>query len=292
VLAAQQADSQCQQRFRPYPYYQSISANESDQISQYDSLQGTLTRNSSWSTISLNYAFSKNLGNPTVSGAFPDWGKKEYWTDLNISRKHVFNASYVFSTPKVHFENRILNGAANGYQLSGITQIQSGAQLSAVNGYYFNLQNGPNSVFAVGSPDVTVAPVLTCDPSKGLGKHQFANASCFAYPSSSLGVGNTRMPGLKGPKYWSSDIAAQKSFAIREHQDLEFRFTAKNFLNHDLLSFTSGDPNLTLAFSKTGVLGNVTDTTDACPGPVCKAFGYADTNYGHRTLELSVKYAF
>jgi len=292
VLAAQQADSQCQQRFRPYPYYQSISANESDQISQYDSLQGTLTRNSSWSTISLNYAFSKNLGNPTVSGAFPDWGKKEYWTVLNISRKQVFNASYVFSTPKVHFENRILNGAANGYQLSGITQIQSGAQLSAVNGYYFNLQNGPNAVFAIGSPDATVAPVLTCDPHQGLGKDQFANPSCFAYPTSGTTIGNTRMPGLHGPKYWSSDIAAQKSFAIREHQDLEFRFTAKNFLNHDLLSFTSGDPNLTLAFSTTGVLGNVTDTKDACPGPVCKAFGYADTNYGHRTLELSVKYAF
>jgi hypothetical protein len=92
--------------------------------------------------------------------------------------------------------------------------------------------------------------------------------------------------------YWTSDLAAQKSFAITEHQNLELRFTAKNFMNHDLLSFTSGDPNLTLSFSTAGVLQNATDTVDACPGPVCKAFGYADTNYGHRTLELSAKYNF
>jgi hypothetical protein len=287
-------DAQCQQRFRPYSNYQGVSANESDQISQYDSLQGKLTRSSGWSTISLNYAFSKNMGNPTVSGAYPDWGEKEYWTVLNISRKQVFNASYVFSTPKMNFANKFLSGALNGYQLSGITQIQSGAQLSAVTSYYYDLANGPSSVYAIGTPDATVAPVVTCDPSKGLGKDQFANPNCFAYPSvaNGTGIGSTRMPGLHGPMYWTSDLAAQKSFAITEHQNLELRFTAKNFMNHDLLSFTSGDPNLTLSFSTAGVLQNATDTVDACPGPVCKAFGYADTNYGHRTLELSAKYNF
>jgi hypothetical protein len=287
-------DASCQQRFRPYPNYQGVSANESDQISQYDSLQGKLTRSSGWSTISFNYAFSKNMGNPTVSGAYPDWGEKEYWTVLNISRKQVFNASYVFSTPKMQFANKFLSGALNGYQLSGITQIQSGAQLSAVTSYYYDLANGPSSVFAIGTPDATVAPVITCDPSKGLGKDQFANPNCFGFPSvaNGTGIGSTRMPGLHGPKYWTSDLAAQKSFAITEHQNLELRFTAKNFMNHDLLSFTSGDPNLTLSFSTAGVLQNATDTVDACPGPVCKAFGYADTNYGHRTLELSAKYNF
>ncbi|MGO9339463.1 MAG: carboxypeptidase regulatory-like domain-containing protein [Terracidiphilus sp.] len=292
-------DSNCQQRFRKYPYYQSINVNESDQVSQYDSLQGKLTRSSGWSTINFNYAFAKNLGNPTESGAYPDWGKKEYWTVLNISRKQVFNASYVFSTPKVHFDNLFLNGAANGYQLSGITQIQSGAQLSAVNGYYYDLTNGPSAVYSIGSPDATVAPVITCDPSKGLQKHQFANPNCFAFPTSGTSIGNTRMPGIVGPMYWSSDIAAQKSFAIKEHQNVEFRFTAKNFLNHDLLSFTAGDPNLTLNFSPggsgnppLGTLENATDTKDACPGVACKAFGFANTNYGHRTLELSVKYNF
>jgi hypothetical protein len=274
-------DSACQQRFRPYPYYQGISADESAQMAQYDSLQAKLTHSSSWSTVSFNYAWSKNLGNPTTSGAFKDWGAKEYWTILNISRKHVFNASYVFSTPKTHLSNRFLNGVVNGYQLSGITQLQSGAQLSAASSYYFNIQNGPNGVYSVGSPDVTVAPVVTCDPSAGLKKNQFVNANCFAYPQQSGGIGNTRMPGLHGPMYWNSDLAAQKSFAITERQNVQFRFTAKDFLNHDLLSFYAGDPNLTLSFDNTShALSNAS------------TFGYATAHYGHRILELSARYNF
>ena len=276
-------DAACQQRFRPYPYYQGIGVNESDQISQYDSLQAKLTHSSSWATVNINYAWSKNLGNPTTSGGFKDWGEHEYWTILNINRKHVFNASYVFSTPKWHLGNRLLGGVVNGYQLSGITQLQSGAQLSAAaSSYYYNIQNGPNGVYSVGTPDVTVAPVLTCDPNIGLQKHQFANPNCFAYPVQGTGIGNTRMPGLHGPMYWNSDLAAQKSFAITEHQKLELRFTAKDFLNHDLLSFNSGDPNLTLSF----------DNTASHTLTNASTFGYATTNFGHRILELSAKYEF
>lgn len=281
------ADSACQQRFRPYRYYQGINADESAQIAQYDSLQAKLTHSSSWATINLNYAWSKNLGNPTVSGAFKDWGKSEYWTVLSYNRTHVFNASYVFSTPTMHLSNRLLNGAVNGYQLSGITQIQSGAMLSAVNGYYFNMQNGPNSVYSIGSPDATVAPVLTCDPGLGLKKNQFINPNCLAYPQQGTGIGNTRMPALHGPMYWSSDVAAQKSFAVTEHQNLELRFTAKNFLNHDLLSFNSGDPNLTLNYSNgssgSPPLGTLTNAS---------TFGYATVRFGHRLVELSAKYTF
>jgi hypothetical protein len=281
TLQSQQGDGNCQQKYRPYPYYQGINADESGQISQYDSLQAKLTHTSSWSTISFNYAWSKNLGNPTSSGAFKDWGAKEYWTTLNYSRKHVFNASYVFSTPKWHLSNRLLSGVANGYQLSGITQLQSGAMLSAASNYYFNLQNGPNGVYSVGSPDVTVAPVITCDPSAGLKKNQFVNASCFAYPQQGGGIGNTRMPGIHGPMYWNSDLAAQKSFAITERQNVQFRFTAKDFLNHDLLSFYAGDPNLTLSFDNTShALSNAS------------TFGYATAHYGHRVLELSARYNF
>jgi len=87
--------------------------------------------------------------------------------------------------------------------------------------------------------------------------------------------------------YWNSDLAAQKSFAIKEHQNLELRFTAKNFLNHDLLSFNSSDPNLTLNFSN-GSSGGPPLGTLTNAG----SFGYATAKFGHRLLELSAKYTF
>lgn len=280
-------DSQCQQRFRPYPYYQGISANESAQISQYDALQAVLKRTAGWATFNLNYAWSKSMWNPTVSAAFKDWGKSEYWTVNSDNRTHVFNASYVFEAPVKHYGSRFLSGIANGYQLSGITQVQSGVMLSKVNGYYFNIANGPNSVFSIGSPDAQVAPAITCDPHLGLKKNQFANPNCFALPTQGAGIGNTRMPALHGPMYWNSDAAVEKDFSIAERQNLKIRFTAKDFLNHDLLSFASGDPGLVLNFSN-GQSGNPP------LGTLLNAdtFGIATKHYGQRILELSAKYTF
>jgi hypothetical protein len=281
-------DSTCQQRFRPYNKYQAINAPESSQKTQYDSLQAKLTKSAGWATFGLNYAFAKNMGGSAESAALPDYGQKAYWNIQSFNRAQVFNASYVLEMPKLHLESGFLNEAANGWQLSGITQIQSGMMLSAVNGTYFNLQNGANSVFALGTPDATVAPILTCDPRKQLQKDQFLNPNCFALPTPASGtLGNTRMPYLPGPMYWGSDLAAQKSFAIKEHQSLEFRATAKNFLNHDLLSFYSGDSNLTLNFSGGGSgsppLGTLQNGS---------TFGQATAHFGQRLLEFSTKYNF
>lgn len=298
----QLGDGNCQQMFRPYPYYQSVTSPESDSKSQYDSFQAQLNHYVGWATLSFNYAFSKNLGDSNVSGAFKDWGMHEYWTPLNINRAQVFNASYVFSTPKESFGNRLVNGAVNGWQLSGITQIQSGAMLTAASNYQFNIQNASNGVYLVGSPDVTVAPILTCDPKRGLKKGQFANPSCFSVPLQgvSSSVGNTRFPYLAGPKYWNSDLALQKTIALSDSQHVDLRFSAFDFLNHALTSFTSGDPNLELNFSNgqsgqppLGTLINATSQNGkACPGPYCDVFGYANAHYGQRILELSAKYSF
>ncbi|MGA3132717.1 MAG: carboxypeptidase regulatory-like domain-containing protein [Terracidiphilus sp.] len=291
ILNARLGDAYCQQRFRPYPYYQTVNAVESSQISQYDSLQAQLNRSVGWATLNFNYAFSKNLGNTNESGAFKDWGEHEYWSPLNINRAQVFNATYVLMTPKMSLGNPILRGAANGWQLSGITQLQSGAMLTAVTNYQFELSNVTSAAVLAGSPDVTIAPVLTCDPKKGLAKGQYANPSCFAAPTGSS-IGNARFPYLAGPKYWNSDLALQKSFAVKEQQHLDVRFSAFDFMNHALPSFVGGDSNLTASFTN-GVLSNATSQNGkACPGIYCDVFGYADVHFGQRRLEFSAKYSF
>jgi hypothetical protein len=96
---------------------------------------------------------------------------------------------------------------------------------------------------------------------------------------------------MAGPMFWNSDLTLLKNFKITERQNLEFRFAAFNFMNHDLLSFTNGDNNLKLNFSGT-TLSNATDPSHACPGPSCQAFGYADYHVGHRILEFGARYSF
>jgi hypothetical protein len=130
---------------------------------------------------------------------------------------------------------------------------------------------------------------------------QYVNPNCFSVPLNSFTtpgqtantVGNTRMPYIAGPMYWNSDITLIKKFSITERQSLEFRFAAFNFMNHALKSFTNGDNNLKLNFDgSTGQLTNATDTKNTCPGAQCAAFGYPDVTFGHRQLELAVKYSF
>jgi hypothetical protein len=282
----------CQQQFRPYSNYQGINATESTGKSQYDSFQTSLTRRVGRVSLALNYTFSKALATSTAAGAFADYGAREYWSVTPSNRAHVFNAAYVFTLPTTARGSRLVRGAVNGWEISGITQIQSGAQLTANTGANLGLNGNSGGVTLVGSPDVTPAPVLLCDPTKGLKSGQYANGACFGLPSAG-NIGNTRFPYLAGPMYWSSDLTLVKEFAITERHKMQFRFSAFNFMNHALSSFSNGDNNLKLSFdSATGKLTNATDTQHACPGPACTAFGYADYFYGHRIVELGVKYSF
>jgi hypothetical protein len=178
--------------------------------------------------------------------------------------------------------NAFLRNAVGGWQISGITQIQSGAQLfnqSGSGGLNFNLQQAGNNVSLLGTPDITLYPLITCDPRQGLRENQFLNPNCFApAPSGSLGTGS--MPYLPGPAFWNSDLNLIENFAITERQNVQFRFAAFNFLNHSLASFTNNDNNLRLNFDANGNLTNA-DT-----------FGVAQYRFGHRILELGIKYSF
>jgi hypothetical protein len=293
ALGSQQTDSACQQNFRPYSKYQGLNANESSAKAQYDSLQASLTRSAGWVTTSLNYTFAKNLSNPTSAPGFKDYGIKEYWSVQSIDRGQTFNAVYVFTFPRMTYGSAFDHAVLNGWEVSGITQVMSGAQLTAAGGTGLSVANGPNAAALVGSPDVTVYATLTCNPAKGLKKGQFANPSCFSLPAAgSNSIGSGRFPYLAGPMFWSTDLSLTKKFKVSDHEDLDLRFAAFNPLNHALVSFTSGDANTKLNFNSSGVLSNATDPNNTCPGPKCQAFGYPDAHYGYRTMEMSAKFTF
>ena len=280
----------CEQAFRPYSLYQGISYSVTAGGAQYDAFQASLIRNAGWLSLQANYTFSKAMGiaaegnNGGLSGALPNYGTHWLWGILPFDRAHVFSASYVFTLPNKHEGSAFVRGLTNGWQISGITQIESGAQLTAQGGVNTNFAlstpSGVSNISLYGTPDITVYPVLTCNPRSGLGKNQYANPNCFAMPTTGQ-LGNGGMPYLPGPMFWNSDVAVTKNFKIKERQNVQFRFSAFNFMNHGLSSFNSNDSNLKLTFnSPTGV------TTNA------SSFGVADYHTGNRVLELGVKYQF
>lgn len=296
----------CQATFRPYANYSGLTGSETAGRSRYDAFQASLKRSYTWLMLQANYTWSKTLsanqvsGNNYFTGALPKYGEDWLYGISGIDRPHAFSALYVFYLPKMKGGNAFLRGAVNGWQLSGTTIVQSGQQLlnsSSSQSRNFNLQQGgsnQDNVHLLGTPDVTIFPVILCSPTSGLGHNQFANPNCFG-PQPVGKLGNAAMPYMGGPLFWNNDLSLRKDFKIKERQSFQFSVSAFNFTNTGLLSFVTGDNNLTLGFNDLGQV--ITGTT--CPatsgGTRCtqtSTFGVATHHVGNRIMEFGIKYNF
>jgi hypothetical protein len=280
----------CLQHFRQYKAYTQINQSITGGRTQYDSLQASLNRTIGNFTLQANYTFSKAMGNGAqiANGGFPGAisraeAEKWLWGIMPNNRAHVLSLAYVIRLPHVN-GNGALKAFADGWELSGITQVQSGAQLSAQSGVNlnFNLQQGAvganqDNNHLLGSPDITLYPLITCNPISNLSENQFLNPDCFA-PNPAGQLGTAGVPYMPGPKFFSSDLTLMKNFRITERHNVQFRLMAFNFLNHSLLSFAPNDNYLRLTFDGQG----------RAPAN----FGLATHHYGRRIIEMGVKYSF
>ena len=131
----------------------------------------------------------------------------------------------------------------------------------------------------LGTPNISLNPILTCDPRSNLGDHQFINQSCFTFPNQVGQNGPTTLPVVYGPAYFNADLGLFKNFSITERKHLQLRMDAYNFLNHPLWSF-NGNGNLTLGFN--AATGQIDTPT----------FGYVTTKHGHRIVQLAATFRF
>jgi len=277
--------------WRPLNVYQDVYLLYHGSYANYNSLQVSWQKQSGPITFLTNYTFGKVLGirdGQTDNGA----GNGTVVDPLNIANNygplaydhtHILNASFSWNLPKVIHGHRALEGAVNGWQLSGYTTYQSGATLQPnVNGnlnaaypggltmptnampdlldYALRLPNGLEATnvstqtwFGV-SPDNSgflLMPALICDPSKGLKSGQRFNPKCFGMPAYGQ-QGQLNWPYMRGPAYFDSDLALFKNFQITERQKLQFRISAVNWLNHPLGQFgLAGNTDETLQFTDT-----------------------------------------
>jgi hypothetical protein len=157
-------------------------------------------------------------------------------------RRHLFNAAYSIELGNPVHHHRFLKGLVNGWQVSGITQVQSGVNLIASTRFNIDssVTRSDGSGISVGNQSILgtnaiqLNPLVTCNPTSGLGDHQFINSKCFAVPTVVGQNGPTVLPAVYGPRYFDSDLGLFKNFQIRESMRLQFRAQAYNFLNHPL----------------------------------------------------------
>jgi len=273
--------------YRPLNAYQDIYQLYHGSSANYNSLQVSWQKQSGPVTFLTNYTFSKVLGirdgqtdNGPGNGTVVDpFSIRNNYGPLAYDHTHILNFSYVWNMPKFIHGNHILQGAANGWQLSGYTTYQSGATLQPnVNGNLNATYSGGLTMPTNAMPDLPdnsillpsglkatniststwfgsssynlLMPTLLCNPAKGLPSGHYFNPSCFGMPAYGQ-QGPLEWPYMRGPAYFDSDLAVFKNFKITERQKLQFRLSAINFLNHPLSQFgLAGTTDEILSFQR------------------------------------------
>jgi len=292
------------QKARPFPNYSQILVPRHNTYANYNGLQIEAIKQLGRLNFNANYSFSKALGILGSSADF-NWtagidpfNLADNYGPLNFDRTQVLNLSYSYQSGKLTKEH-LLGGFINGWLISGITNIQSGPNMqtgvSASPGYYLqgNIGQGATaysvtSQSILGTPDVNLQPVLTCNPTSHLASHQFLNPNCFAVPG--LGTnGQYIEPYAHGPAFFNSDLSLEKNFGLGEGRRLRLRYSAFNFVNHALNSFGTGYASqTTLQLSDTSATGSPA-TASYNPS---EGFGSAPLKLGRRLSEVSLKFEF
>jgi len=188
-----------------------------------------------------------------------DWGPSSY------NRNHIFVASYVYPLPFWLHGSNWVQKAFGGWQVSGVTTIQTGLPLNMVIssdqagiGY-----SSTGSGYGGQRPNLVLA---NADPVASAARTQVFNPLAFALPAPGR-FGNLGAYALQYPLYANWDVSTQKAFPIGEKVSASLRAELYNFPNH--FSYTT--------------ISNVLGSSN---------FGQATAATDPRTLQLALKLSF
>ncbi len=253
------------------PCYGNFELEDIGAYSNYNSLQATINRKFSHGlTLLGSYVWSKYMdifsfegeGNsgPRIPFNFAaDYGP----SDNDIT--HRFVVSYIWQVPKFsRYSQGVINQVVNGWQINGITIIQSGTPFTVFSGI-------DKSLTSIGKdhPDAMpgVSPLLSTSRSHNDLINQYFNTAAFQQPADGS-YGNVARNTLRGPGIINFDFAIFKDFRISERWGkIEFRNEYFNLFNR----VTFANPGGTLPAGNygkiTATLGSVVGSTSAVGNP-------------------------
>jgi hypothetical protein len=263
----------------PYPGYGSLSLNQPQMSSNYNSLQVSANRRlTNGLQFGVAYTFSKVLGVGSLTPAgysqanpmFTDRNWSYGPLDFDHSQVLVFN--YIYMVPKVasRLGWKPLGWVTDDWQVSGITSFLTGSPFTPT----FSTTDGQDITGSALGPRINV----TSDPKLSSDQKTFDrtfNTSVFARPA--LGTfGNAGTGILRGPGINNWDLAVSKRFPLgSESRFLQFRTEMFNTWNHTQFS----DVFSTARFDTTG------KQVDA-------NFGAYSASRSPRVMQLSLRLTF
>ncbi len=275
---------------RPYIGYGNITQYQNTGSSNFDSLQVSLNRRYAKGLfLGVAYTYGKSLGVTTNDTDFiriDNLTRQQNYGPLGIDRRHTVAIQYIYEIPGLFAKSSWLHSVLDGWQISGVTRMQSGAPYEVS----FSVQNFNNQNIT-GSFTEPPRVQLVGSPFSGISGDVFhrINPLAFAPPAvGNIGLGEGRNPFI-GPGINNTDLSLQKTFAVRERVSLQLRLDAFNAFNHP--QFTGINSNIQFASITGGnTLSNVLNLAD--PVKNQNGFGSVSGARDPRILQTAIRVVF
>ena len=193
-----------------------------------------------------SYTWSKALTTATSDTTYvraDTFSKAADYGPANFDRRQVLGLNYLINLPNIMNGNSFTRALTNGWQLSGVSAITTGAPFTptfTISGV--SSQNITGNVVA-GNPapgaagyvyeGARIGYVSGCDPyTHSSDPWRRLNSACFFAPSPGSNGLESGVNWLYAPGVVNFDMALQKQFTVKERLRFQFRFDAFNVFNH------------------------------------------------------------
>ena len=223
---------------RPYPNFQSLPGSTNNAISNYNSLQTSITkRMTNGVSLSFNYVWSHMLDDQDSSGWGSRGGPQDYqiannpaanYSNSNFDVRHAFKGYAVYVLPvgrgqKFLNSSRAADAVIGGWQISGTMVLSTGNP--------FSIDGTQNTYAQAGSSFPNWVPGAGYKPIDRRISNWFL-PTAFSQPENGT-FGDVRRNSLYGPGLNVFNLSGSKTFSLPwEGVNIQFRCDAQNAFNH------------------------------------------------------------
>jgi hypothetical protein len=223
---------------RPYKNFQGIGGSTNNAISNYHSLQASITkRMSKGLSMSFNYVWAHFLDDQDTSGWGSRAGPQDFqdatnpganYSNSNFDVRHAFKGYAVYQLPfgrgkQFLNSNKFLDEAVGGWQLATTVVLQKGNP--------FTVYGNQNTYALAGTQFPNWNSGVSWKPAHQ-SKQEWFNPGAFTQPANGT-FGDVRRNSLYGPGIDVFNLEAAKSFSLPwEGVNIQLRADAQNVFNH------------------------------------------------------------
>ena len=179
--------------YRPYPFYEHIYQLKHNFYSNYNSAQIDWEKSSGMITWGANYTFAKNLATASSynNQLVDPVNLRNDYNPVPYDRTQVFNIHYLVALgTRYKGGHTLFKELANGWSVSGISQVMSGFPLASENGNNFGFGASFANAVQVSNPNQANQQAQTsCEDVYGIKPDKNGNTFCVNYMNTVVWLG-------------------------------------------------------------------------------------------------------